>query len=265
MGAPRRPSVPRTLLASTGRPAAVPGPTAGWQQRSRAEAWGGRRWAERAAQRGMARREPGEEGERKRGLRASGEASRPAGRWAAERERLAVPWRSGFGEEGSRGLQGRAGAGPFLPGFSSPRGAFNTHGRVRPRLQTRSCAPEAEPQPSAPTTRSGGCAHAPPADPVLSGWPLSPRPPRVPWAGLTCICADLQGLHDSPVGCAYEGISLLQGFQILGRHTKVSCKMKISDKAFEGHSSTPGPGVIKVCYEDSGLCISNWLTVVIFF
>ena len=52
-----------------------------------------------------------------------------------------------------------------------------------------------------------------------------------------------QRLHDSPVRRSYEGISLLQSFQILGRHTEVSCKARISDRGLDGHSSTHGPGV----------------------
>ena len=52
-----------------------------------------------------------------------------------------------------------------------------------------------------------------------------------------------QRLHDSPVRRSYEGISLLQSFQILGRHTEVSCKARISDRGLDGHSSAQGPGV----------------------
>lgn len=53
---------------------------------------------------------------------------------------------------------------------------------------------------------------------------------------------NFQMLHDSPIRCPYEGISFLQSFQILGRHTEVSCKTKISDRVFHGHSSTHSPG-----------------------
>ena len=53
-----------------------------------------------------------------------------------------------------------------------------------------------------------------------------------------------QKLHNSPVRRSYEGISFLQSFQILGRHTKVSCKTKI--RVFDGHSSTHSPGVCEL-------------------
>lgn len=51
-----------------------------------------------------------------------------------------------------------------------------------------------------------------------------------------------QKLHDLPVRRSYEGISFLQSLQILGRHTKVSCKARISDRVLDGHSSTHSPG-----------------------
>lgn len=49
--------------------------------------------------------------------------------------------------------------------------------------------------------------------------------------------------HNSPVGRSYEGISLLQRFQVLGRHTEISCKIKTSDKTAEGLISTQVLGV----------------------
>lgn len=93
----------------------------------------------------------------------------------------------------------------------------------------------------------GGWAQTRQAD---SEAPASCPPPRrtsqrSPWGlwGLTSPPpTHVQKPPNSPVRRSDEGISFLQSFQILGRHTKVSCKTKISDKVFHGHSSTHSPG-----------------------
>lgn len=48
--------------------------------------------------------------------------------------------------------------------------------------------------------------------------------------------------RDSPVGRPYEGISLLQSFQILGRHTKVSWKTESQIKYVRDNPPPMAPG-----------------------